>query len=244
MKTGISFLCFLLLFSCQKPAERACWKGAGNVIKQQVPFESFAFLHIYPHMKVVLIQDSLNYIEWEANENLMNFLEAEKALDTLILRNRNRCHFLRYQKEQVNVKVHFSALQQILFENSDTVRTQGIWEQNDVTFILKEGAGLIQLELAGHHAFIRNLYGWQDLQLKGQLNWLYVDLDGSASLEAQELNLMDSLLFSSASPKSSRLSSEGIKVKAQLHSIGDLYLKGTPSTLLQTTYSSGKIIVE
>lgn len=244
MKAGSIFLIFLLLFSCQKPADRACWKGAGNVVKQQVPFESFEFLHIYPHMKVVLIQDSLDYVEWEANENLMNFLEAEKALDTLILRNHNRCRFLRYRKEQVTVKVHFTALQQILFENSDTVKTAGIWQQNELEFILKEGAGMINLELAGNHALVRNLYGWQNLRLKGQLNWLYVDLDGSASIEAQELQLTDSLLFISASPRSSRLSSDGIKVKAQLHSVGDLYLKGIPSILLQKAYSKGKIIVE
>lgn len=244
MKTIFTFLLLLLIFSCQKPAERACWKGAGNMIKQQVPFESFAFLHIHPHMKVVLIQDSLNYVEWEANENLMNYLVAEKALDTLILRNRNHCHFLRYQKEQVSVKVHFTTLHQILFENSDTVRTEGIWEQNEATFILKEGAGLIQIELAGHHAFIRNLYGWQDLQLKGQLHWLYADLDGSALIDARSMVIQDSLLFSGSSPKSSKFATPGIKVKAQLHSIGDLFLKGMPSLLLQTTYSSGKIIVE
>lgn len=244
MKAGSIFLIFLFLFSCQKPADRACWKGAGKIVTKQTSVISFNNLHIHAHIEVELIQDSLNFVEWEANETLMNFLVAEKTLDTLILRNQNHCHFLRYGKEKVIARVHFTQLNQILFENSEAVNNKGTWQQTAFEFILKEGAGPINFQLEGQQAFVRNLYGWQNLKLKGQLNWLYVDLDGSASIEAQELQLTDSLLFSSASPRSSRLSSDGIKVKAQLHSVGDLYLKGVPSLLLQKAYSKGKIIVE
>ncbi len=210
----------------------------------QVTIEPFDFLHIHSFLEVELIQDSLNYIEWEANANLMNFLVAEKSLDTLILRNLNRCHFLRYGKEKVKVKVHFKHLKQILFENSELVSTKGTWQQNSFELILKEGAGPIDFQLDGKHAFVRNSYGWQNMQLKGQLQWLYADLDGSALIDARSLVIQDSLLFSGSSPKSSKFATPGILVKAQLHSIGNLYLTGTPSLLLQTTYSSGKIIIE
>lgn len=244
MKIWIGILLSLSLLACQKPTDRACWKGAGDTQLKQIPFESFDFLHIHPHMEVELIQDSLNFIEWEANENLMNFLVAEKSLDTLILRNQNRCHFLRYRKETVKVRVHFKQLKQILFENSELVSTQGIWQQNVFELILKEGAGPIDFQLAGSHAFVRNLYGWQNVHLVGQLDWLYADLDGSALIDAHELVIQDSLLFSGSSPLSSQFATPGILVKAQLHSIGDLFLKGTPSLLLQKAYSSGKVIVD
>lgn len=244
MKVWLGFLLFFFFLSCQKPADRSCWKSAGAPIKKQLFFEAFDYLHIHPFMEVELIQDSLNYIEWETNVNLLNFLVAEKSLDTLVLRNENRCHFLRYQKEKPKVRIHFKQLKQILLENSERVSTKGMWQQNTFEFILKEGAGPVDFQLNGSCAFVRNLYGWQQVQLKGQLGCLYIDLDGSASIDARNLSIMDSLLFMGASPKISRIAAEGILVKAQLYSIGDLYLKGMPATLLQKTYASGRVIIE
>jgi hypothetical protein len=231
-RIGFLLLLMLSLVSCKKPSDRACWKGAGPAQTLQVPFSDFQYLHIHAHMEVTLIQDSLNFVEWEANENLMKFLSAEKDLDTLVLRNLNHCHFLRYGEEKVSVKVHFTELKQLLFENSELVKTNGLWQQNAFEFILKEGAGPIDLELSGTRAFVRNLYG------------LFADLDGSATLDAKALSISDSLLFTAASPKSSYFHTTGLLVKAQLHSIGNLYLKGQPSLLLKNEYSAGKVVVQ
>ena len=100
-RIGFLLLLMLSLVSCKKPSDRACWKGAGPAQTLQVPFSDFQYLHIHAHMEVTLIQDSLNFVEWEANENLMKFLSAEKDLDTLVLRNLNHCHFLRYGIMQI-----------------------------------------------------------------------------------------------------------------------------------------------
>lgn len=243
-RIGFLLLLMLSLVSCKKPSDRACWKGAGPAQTLQVPFSEFQFLHIHAHMEVTLIQDSLNFVEWEANGNLMKFLSAEKDLDTLVLRNLNHCHFLRYGEEKVSVKVHFTELKQLLFENSELVKTNGLWQQNAFEFILKEGAGPIDLELSGTRAFVRNLYGWQAMTLKGNLSWLFADLDGSATLDAKALSISDSLFFTAASPKSSYFHTTGLLVKAQLHSIGNLYLKGQPSLLLKNEYSAGKVVVQ
>ncbi|MEY4350833.1 MAG: hypothetical protein RL078_896 [Bacteroidota bacterium] len=243
-RIGFLLLLMLSLVSCKKPSDRACWKGAGPAQTLQVPFSDFQYLHIHAHMEVTLIQDSLNFVEWEANENLMKFLSAEKDLDTLVLRNLNHCHFLRYGEEKVSVKVHFTELKQLLFENSELVKTNGLWQQNAFEFILKEGAGPIDLELSGTRAFVRNLYGWQAMTLKGNLSWLFADLDGSATLDAKALSISDSLLFTAASPKSSYFHTTGLLVKAQLQSIGNLYLKGQPSLLLKNEYSAGKVVVQ
>ena len=104
-RIGFLMMLILSLVSCKKPSDRACWKGSGPAQTLQVTFDDFQYLHIHANMEVTLIQDSLNFVEWAANENLMKFLKAEKDLDTLVLRNMNRCHFLRYGKEKASVKV-------------------------------------------------------------------------------------------------------------------------------------------
>lgn len=243
MKIGGVLLLLFFLFSCQKESERQCWKGVGEPLTYQQSFTDFRFLHLHAYMQVELIQDSLNFVEWKTASNLKSFLQANVENDTLILRNKNRCHFLRYKNEKVKAIVHFTQLDQINFENSDSVSMKGTWHFGQTELILKEGAGPIQLNLAGQKMFVRNLYGWQNLNINGQLSWLYADMDGSATIEAGSLNLLDSLHFMSAAPRSSTIHGGGIRVKAQLHSVGNLVLEGQPSELLKMEYNSGKVIV-
>jgi hypothetical protein len=238
------FLLLSVSWACQKAPQRSCWKTAGPTQNLMVPLSSFTYLHIHPHIQVALVQDSMDFIEWQAGAHLLPFLSAEKDLDTLVLRNMNRCHFLRYGKEKASVKVHFTELKQLLLENSELVKTNGVWQQNAFEFILKEGAGPIDLELSGTRAFVRNLYGWQAMKLSGNLSWVFADLDGSATIDASDLSISDSLLFTAASPKSSYFQTTGLLVKAQLHSIGNLYLKGLPSLLLKNEYSAGRVVVQ
>jgi hypothetical protein len=68
-----------------------------------------------------------------------------------------------------------------------------------------------------------------------------VDLDGSAALEAPALQVQDSISFRSASPLSSWLRADQIKLKAQLYGEGNLYYSGTPLFILKSEYGNGKV---
>jgi hypothetical protein len=231
----------VILWACQKAPERTCWKGAGPVETIQLPLASFSYLHIYPHMEVVLVQDSLNYIEWLAGGNLQSFLSATIDNDTLQLRNQNRCGFLRYRRGDVKAVVHFTALKELHLDNSEAVRTSNKWIAEDMLIFLKEGVGAVNLLIDAQKASIRNQYGWQTLRLAGTVSALFVDLDGSAALEAPVLQVQDSISFRSASPLSSWLRADQIKLKAQLYGEGNLYYSGTPLFILKSEYGNGKV---
>jgi hypothetical protein len=234
-------LLFLVLWACQKAPERSCWKGTGPIEKTQLPLSSFDYLHIHPHIEVVLVQDSINYIEWQAGRNLQSFLTATIENDTLQLQNENRCGFLRYRRGDVKAVVHFTTLKELHLDNSEAVRTSNKWIAADLLIFLKEGVGVVNLLIDAQKTTIRNHYGWQNLRLSGKTAALFVDLDGSASLEAPSLDVQDSISFRSASPLSSWLGADQIKLKAQLYGEGNLYYSGTPLFIFKSEYGNGKV---
>jgi hypothetical protein len=241
MQKLLYILLFIGVFACQKAPERSCWKGAGVKEIVQIPLGIFSHLHVHPHVEVVLVQDSLNYVEWLAGKNLQSFLTATIENDTLQLRNQNRCRFLRYRNGEVRAVVHFTSLKELHLDNSETVYTYTKWTQEDLLIFLKEGVGKVNLMLDAQKVTVRNNYGWQTLRLSGTAVSLFVDLDGSAALEAPALQVQDSVTFRSNSPLSSWLRADQIKLKAQLYGEGNLYYSGTPLLILKSEYGNGKV---
>ena len=242
MRYSIEIVLILLLVACKKAPERACWKATGAIENLIVPLSSFQYLSIHPHIEVALVQDSLDYIEWQAGAHLLPFLSAEIQADTLQLHNKNGCKFLRYRNGQVKAVAHFSSIKELHVSNSDAIQTQQQWFANDLLIFLKEGVGTVDLNITAQKVTVRNNYGWQTLKLSGTVGSLFVDLDGSSSLQAASLLATDSISFRSISPRACYISADQLLVKAQLYGAGNLYYHGQPSQILKTEYGTGRVL--
>lgn len=236
----ISLLC--TVYACEKPSQRACWKTSGPIVQKPIELQSFLFLKVGPYIEIEFVQDSLNFLEWEAGANLTSFLNLTYDHDTLILNNENRCKFLRYSNGHVKAKLHFSAIKELHLYNSEQILTNGKWTTDELLVHLKEGVGKIELNLEVGKLDIRNNYGWQPTQIKGICQALFVDIDGSASLNCAELKISDSVSFRSSSPLSSYVMADSALLKAQLYGPGNLYYLGVPSQILKSEYNTGKVL--
>lgn len=242
MKYYFLFGFLVAALSCQKVPQKACWKNSGEITNEHIPINSFRYLKLAAHIELELIQDSLDFIEWQAGANLQPFLKLTYSADTLSLGNANRCNFLRYKNGKVKAVLHFTSIDELHLENSEMVSNIGKWKQNELLIFLKEGVGEVALLIDVQKLSVRNIYGWQQLKLKGQSARLFVELDGSASINTLGLNVQDSIAFRSASLLSSYIWSDQIMLKAQLYGAGNLYYSGIPNTLLKTEYSKGRVL--
>jgi hypothetical protein len=243
MMQKLCYIALIILISaCQKAPQRRCWKSAGNIVWQNATLSFFSYLHLHPHIELTIVQDSLNYIEWQAGEHLQPFLKATIESDTLQLYNLNRCRFLRYKNGNVKAIVHFTSLKELHLDNSESVSSIGAWAQDELVLHLKEGVGPVNLQLFANKAMIRNHYGWQKLNLSGVVKSLFVDLDGSAALNTLDLTVQDSISFRSAAHLSSSISANLVRLKAQLYGEGNLYYAGAPSVLWKTEYGNGRVL--
>ncbi|MEY5000110.1 MAG: hypothetical protein RLZZ211_146 [Bacteroidota bacterium] len=239
----IWIICIVALFlSCQKAPQRSCFKSTGKPVQLIQQLDPFIYLHIGPYIEVELIQDSLNYIEWNAGQNLISFLIASVNTDTLYLQNKNKCRFLRYAKGEVKASVHFTSIHELHLANSEKVSASGTWSQDDLLLYLHEGVGVVDLQLDVQKTTVRNNYGWQQLVLSGQAKGLFVDLDGSAALDARELHVSDSISFRSSSLLTSYIWADQLLLKAQLYGAGNLYYSGNPLAVLKKEYGQGRVL--
>lgn len=242
MKHYLLISLVLLLASCKKPTQRACFKSTGTMQHSIQTLANFKYVHVGPYLEVEFMQDSLAYVEWEAGRNLTTFLLAEVHADTLVLENNNKCRFLRYANGKVKATVHFTSIEELHLANSEKVSTITPWTQEKLLVYLHEGVGQVDLQLAVQNATIRNNYGWQELLLKGTAASLFVDFDGSAALDAKHLHVSDSITYRSSSLLPSYLLADQLLLKAQLYGSGNLYYTGQPSLLLKTEYGQGKVL--
>lgn len=174
----------------------------------------------------------------------MSFLSAEIQADTLQLQNNNSCRFLRYQNGKVKAVVHFTSLKELHLANSEAVQTIQQWLADDLLIFLNEGVGAVDLNINAQKVTVRNNYGWQALKLTGSVGSLFVDLDGSSSVQATNLLVADSISFRSISPMASYIAADQLLVKAQLYGAGNLYYDGQPSQILKTEYGTGRVLAK
>ena len=127
MKLIILIILSFAFFGCKKPANRKCWKGTGAAITEKLTTAGITKIKVYDDLNLNLIQDSLDYLEIKSYTNILPFIEIKKAADTLILRNTNRCDFIRNRDKRSVLNFHFSSLSQLFvygtgeINSSDTI---------------------------------------------------------------------------------------------------------------------------
>src|SRR3954470_838525 len=103
------FCCFVLgmvLASCKKENLFDCFKSTGAIVTERRSIESFTETIIYDNVNVIIVQDSLTYLEVNAGENLLPLINTEIRGGKLIIENNNKCNWVRDFSVPVNVYMH------------------------------------------------------------------------------------------------------------------------------------------
>ena len=106
MRLIVPLILTLLIFSCQKPEDRACWKSVGEKDSLELFISNdFEELFLAEHLEYVLVQDSTDKVVLKGGRNLLNFVEVVQEGQKVSIRNNNKCSFLRNLKEKVQVEI-------------------------------------------------------------------------------------------------------------------------------------------
>ena len=65
---------FIFLLSCKKQSDRYCFKNTGSIIEKNIHLPSFSELDLGPYIHYEIVQDTVNFLEISAGENLINFI--------------------------------------------------------------------------------------------------------------------------------------------------------------------------
>ena len=241
------FFLFSIVFffiSCKKQSDRSCFKTTGSIIDKIILLGSFSELDLGPYIHYELIQDTANFIEINAGENLINFISSDIEAGKLVIKNNNKCRFFRYKTEKIVVKIHFSALDFIFYHGSELLFSMDTldFSSSDLTLKADESSGFINLIVKAKTIHLNNSNGTPDIELAGSCDFFTIDISANGTFSTKNLFVKDSIHLHYASSLYSELQSSNCKLKAELSGIGDVGYFGVPSLILTNYYNSGRLI--
>jgi hypothetical protein len=243
MRLLIPFLfLFILLLSCKKADDRTCFKTAGETATLEVPMSPFNQLSLHEHLICVLIQDSTDKVVIKGGRNLLKNVDLSISEGVLKIQNQNRCSFLRSYKKKVTVEIHFTHLQNISYQGTEPMTNKGSLKFDWLTFLISDGAGTVNLTFDAQHVFATIGHGWGNFNFSGNAHYANLNIRSNGYCDITEMNIRDSLTVVSKTQGAVKITADGINLKAQTLSDGNIYYKGKPSKIQFDKYSNGELV--
>ena len=129
MNTRVIFLLFIFIWAC-KPENRCdCFKSNQPVSTEERTLASFQELEILSVFEVRWVKDSTYKALITCGEKLIENISTEIIDSKLVLKNNNKCNWMRSQDKRIVIEVHSPTLKNIYINeccdliSTDTIKT-------------------------------------------------------------------------------------------------------------------------
>jgi hypothetical protein len=160
----------------------------------------------------------------------------------LDISNENRCNFLRSYKKKIKAEIHFTSLINIHFEGTEPLTNKDKLTFDWLTFLIRDGAGSVSLNRDAKQIYATISHGWGDFTFSGNVQYANLNIRSNGYCDLFDMNISDSVTVVSYTQGDVKISAQGIKLKAQTLSDGDIYYKGVPSLIEFVKLSNGELI--
>jgi hypothetical protein len=245
MRKKLIYFIFIssFLIGCNKPELRSCWKFAGEDTQKEMSLIPFNQLKLTERLQFNLVQDSVEKVILKGGKNLLNFVELENVNGTLIVRNKNKCNFLRSYKKKIMVEIHFKELINIEYEGTEDLTNEGTLQFDWLTFLIRDGSGSVKLNFNAQALNAQISHGYGDFTFTGKVNQANLSIRSNGFCDTYGLQVMDSITVISNTQGMVMVNADGAKLKAQIDTDGSsIYYKGTPLSVVFNQYGNGSLI--
>lgn len=242
-KSSLVFVLLVLVYSCKKSEDRTCFKKWGKDAIREVSLPYFEKLEVYEQMEVVLIQDSTNKLVIKGGENVISFIDFEVSAEKkLVLRNKNKCNFLRSYDKKIKVEIHFTELMNIYFEGTEPMYSLDTLTSDYFTLFVRDGAGSVDLTLNSKVINAEVAHGWGDYSLKGKTDYARIAAKSNGFCNTYGLNVRDSLFVFCQTSSIMKVRADQIPMRVTMINNGIVEYKGIPSSINFQQFGTGEII--
>jgi len=184
----ITILFVVLFISCNKDTAPDIVKTTGKTSTQKRILSSFNTVELYSNIQLLLIADTIDFIEIQAGENLLPKIYSGIKSNTLVIKNTNKFNFMRSYKDSIIAKLHYKNLGHIKYYGAGNITTQNILTANEFAFESWYGSGHCFFNLNTTVSSFGFHTGIVDLELRGTSaeNRLYATEQGI--IQASNLN--------------------------------------------------------
>ena len=227
----------VFLLGCKKENSLDCVKSTGEIVTQIRPLPNFQTLRIFDNPEVIIIADSVPFVEVTAGKHLQENIQTEVKNGELFLRNINKCNWIRSYKKPIRIKVHVPKLKDIFHDGDGTLSSENLLPA-DTLFLHLTGAGDADLSLNTNLVWI-DMYELAEARLHGKNRDLTAYILSQGSLKASELQNQNAYL---------KLSHQGqafVEVsgllKAEISGPGNVFYRNAPAQIQVTGPGPGEV---
>ncbi len=233
-------LLLLLVFpSCNKDGG-VCVSNTGKIILQERQVGDFDSISMNDNVNLILTQDSVNKVVVEAGEKIIQGITTDVKNHLLIIGNQNSCNWLRSYNNPINVHVSVKNLWKVIYQSSgDLTSTNAI--SSDIFMVdAWGGCGTIDIQLNIQEGFFLQHMGTANFILRGlcKINSIYAGDFGS--FQCKDLNTGYTFI------KNYGLNECWVNatryLDATIGSVGNIYYRGEPDTVMTHIHGSGQVI--
>lgn len=238
-KILILFILSISLISCQKENMGDCFKSTGIVQRDKRILEPFDSLVIQKRMNLILIEDTIDFVEIEAGNNLLENIITENKFGTLSIENTNKCNWVRSYKTPVNIYLHYTQMNKIVVWGSTNITTNDSLRYDSLFIEMRDAAGNVDLTFSNKAVFIAQHTGANDVVLKGKTQNLSVY---SADLGYGDyLKLAAENVFAESNSVADNYFNASETIRLITRNTGSLYYTGEAEILLKDRQGEGTI---
>ncbi len=244
MRLVVSIFVLLVVFGCKKPENRACWKFAGDENTTKIiPLETFDLVFLGAHLEYVLVQDTVNFVQIEGYENLVNLVETNISEGKLRIENKNKCNFLRnYKTKKIKVTLHFKDIINLEYQGTETLTNLGQLNLPYFTMTVVDGAGPVNLNVKSDVLVGIIKHGYGDFTFSGEAKYANFVIASNGFCNTNSLIIADSIDVVSRTPVVCRYNFSNAKAKVEFQSSGNIEYIGNPSSIETNYYGTGQLI--
>ena len=238
VKHVCSFIVLITLWiGCSKD-KNDCLKSTGEIVLEDRAAQPFTQIEIHNNVNVIITQDTFTSVTIEAGKNLIGKVTTVVQGDSLVIRNENKCNWVRSYKYDINAYVTVPGLLKIDHRGFGKVSTSNTL--NATTFYISNNHnGDVVLDLDVGYLYT-NMHKTGDVVLGGYAGGHEVYASGNNWLRCALLQTGYTSLHSATTGDCYVRASDSLTVG--IYSVGSIYYSGNPQQIKSTIVGSGELV--
>ncbi len=217
-----------------------CFKGTGKIIIEERRVGFFEGITVDDDINLVILQDTVQYLQIEAGENLVREIFTEIADEMLYLRNDNVCKYSRSYQKEITVKAHVKDLKKIGFAGSARITSGNELSFGYLQMWLDGARGEIDLKLIAERLVIDHVSGNGLIRLSGEVDRGIVNSEAQGFLDLKNLKFNNLIMVSDSYNDAGIWVSDTIDIT--INNLGNVYCRGNPFIKSYIRTGEGKFI--
>lgn len=238
-KFQILIVFLLVLSGCRKDQWNDCFQGTGKDVTETRLLGSFSKINIGEKFDITLVQDTSQpeQVKITAGEHIIKQLVTEVKNNTLTIKNRNTCNFVRSYDRKIAIEIRIKYLDDIeLFSVSNITAPDTLHFELRTVKVKNLGLGNVNLKINAGILDVQSINSG-NIFLEGFVNILSCSIEEVSVLDARKL-LCDDIYLDSHTPLDCFLNPKN-KLSVKIFNKGNILYLTEPSILKEITEQRG-----